>query len=598
MKPNKLFSFIKPWRFLIFSVILSFIAVIGVVQGLNIVSEHDLSNHMIFLCLFGLLCPMFYRLCKNINIRTTVFSILLSFIYSAILIIGAQLDQYGDIFWTWFTVLKVLCLTVFLFLLVYHAMNYVVSYQSKAKEMKQTKKQKLVLFIIIFLVNTLGFLAVFPGIYGYDSGYQILQFMSNDITVSSSFSVLYSFVLSGVVQLGYQLFHNYVVGFAVFIFLQMTLVTYVEYRISSYIYQKSNNKLLLALSILFFTLLPVNVLMKVSASQDVLFAALFGLIVLNTIEMLDDKDLFWSNITKPIKYALLLLLLAISRNNGIYIILFAFLWAVILLKQFRIKTTILFLVPCCCYFIYSNVLLPGMGVVKGNSLREMLSVPAQQIGRVYNYNPSVLSPKEKESIENLFEGDLSIYRLIPSISDSMKGMLNTDELKENFSSYALGYLRIGIKDPKNYIEAFLMNNIGFWYPNKTYPDSRMYHPYIEFNPNVRAFNENYVEIPRSNYLKPYYVVLRELVEENHFQQIPVLSNIMQMGTYFMFLLFVLAVLLYEKRYQLLVSMSFVIGLYLTLLLSPVAIFRYFYPIMMTIPLFLMLLFKRENVYRK
>lgn len=58
--------------------------------------------------------------------------------------------------------------------------------------------------------------------------------------------------------------------------------------------------------------------------------------------------------------------------------------------------------------------------------------------------------------------------------------------------------------------------------------------------------------------------------------------------------FVVGVVIMQKRYKLLVAMSLVVGLYLTLLLSPVAIFRYAYPIVILGPVFVGLLWRRDE----
>ena len=59
----------------------------------------------------------------------------------------------------------------------------------------------------------------------------------------------------------------------------------------------------------------------------------------------------------------------------------------------------------------------------------------------------------------------------PRISDSTKGTFQTEKMKEDVIGFIKLWISVGIKAPITYIDAFMSNSIGFWYPDMQYPDS-------------------------------------------------------------------------------------------------------------------------------
>ena len=149
---------------------------------------------------------------------------------------------------------------------------------------------------------------------------------------------------------------------------------------------------------------------------------------------------------------------------------------------------------------------------------------------------------------------------------------------------------VGIKDPQNYIEAHMLNTLGFWYPNKIYYDSRMYHPYIEFSMlDAKKWNSNYIEIKRDSKIPKYKEILEIIVEKNAWQNIPIFSLLFSAGFYFILVIFLLSLILLYKNYEYLAPMSVILSLYFTLFLAPVALYRYVFPIVTILPVIISLI---------
>ena len=184
--------------FKIFPFILSFISAIGI-YGLLAISEFEsLScNSFVYIIIFGMYLIIYFTIKKpklNDGIFLTVFSVFLS----VILIIGSQLEFYSDIIWSSSTLIKIIALSIALFPINYFLLKFIKKFMCLENANIDYKKLFVKTFIIIFFFDFLVFLALYPGVYGYDSGYQIMQILESDVQITSHFSLLFSFLLHSV----------------------------------------------------------------------------------------------------------------------------------------------------------------------------------------------------------------------------------------------------------------------------------------------------------------------------------------------------------------------------------------------------------------
>ena len=120
----------------------------------------------------------------------------------------------------------------------------------------------------------------------------------------------------------------------------------------------------------------------------------------------------------------------------------------------------------------------------------------------------------------------------------------------------------------------------------------MFHPYIEYKISTPSiFSSDFIEIKRNSKISIIEKYFKEVLNENKWQKIPVISSICSMGNYFVFVLFLIVLILYRKKYKYLIPISIYVGIYITLFLSPVALYRYVYSIVISIPLLTLILYK-------
>lgn len=576
--------------------VLSFISTLGINGLITITSEQVTNNSFVYFIFFALFLFTFSKI-KILKKGYTVFSIIFSVFLSLVLIIGSQLEFYSEIIWSFATLIKIIALSVSIFPLNYLLLKYVDKFKIQKSDNINYKKIFVITFLIILFFNFLVFLALYPGEYGYDAGFQIMEILEKDVQITSHFSLLFSFILAKVVNLGKVLFGSYQVGFGIYCFLQMTFLSYVATKITVFCVKRIPNKIIYFINVLFFSFFPLYTLMSISAAQDSVFAGLFCLIILNVIELIENKD-YWKNKLKPISLGILIFLLCLIRNNGFYCILISIPFIFLSCKNKKVVVLLIFIIPLFAYKIYSGPVFNILGVTKTDTFREMLSIPSQQFARVYNYNLKVFSKEELKQLKKFYPqiDDFKYYTYRQSIADPTKSVLNNKYVKSNLKDYISLWTSNGVKDPENYVEAFLLNSLGFWYPNKNYNDDRMYHPYIEIEMmDAAKWNPRYVQIKRESKFPIYEKILNITIGKNAWKRIPIISTIFTTGTYFIIFIFLFLLTILRRNFKYMLPISIILGLYATLFLSPVALFRYCFPIIMVSPLMInLILYQKKN----
>ena len=576
--------------------VLSFISTLGINGLITITSEQVTNNSFVYFIFFALFLFTFSKI-KILKKGYTVFSIIFSVFLSLVLIIGSQLEFYSEIIWSFATLIKIIALSVSIFPLNYLLLKYVDKFKIQKSDNINYKKIFVITFLIILFFNFLVFLALYPGEYGYDACFQIMEILEKDVQITSHFSLLFSFILAKVVNLGKVLFGSYQVGFGIYCFLQMTFLSYVATKITVFCVKRIPNKIIYFINVLFFSFFPLYTLMSISAAQDSVFAGLFCLIILNVIELIENKD-YWKNKLKPISLGILIFLLCLIRNNGFYCILISIPFIFLSCKNKKVVVLLIFIIPLFAYKIYSGPVFNILGVTKTDTFREMLSIPSQQFARVYNYNLKVFSKEELKQLKKFYPqiDDFKYYTYRQSIADPTKSVLNNKYVKSNLKDYISLWTSNGVKDPENYVEAFLLNSLGFWYPNKNYNDDRMYHPYIEIEMmDAAKWNPRYVQIKRESKFPIYEKILNITIGKNAWKRIPIISTIFTTGTYFIIFIFLFLLTILRRNFKYMLPISIILGLYATLFLSPVALFRYCFPIIMVSPLMInLILYQKKN----
>ncbi|MDO5481171.1 MAG: DUF6020 family protein [Candidatus Saccharibacteria bacterium] len=574
----------------VFQFLISVIGTVGI--SLYLENPHDFLNLIIFALLLFLV--------KNIRLKTPVSipALFFSLILSTILVIGKQLDLSGAIIWTFFTLIKILMFSLAIFPVTYHLIKWLDSY-CPLRSPLLTKKHKLIIFLVFFTTNFLLWLALYPGIYGWDSSAHAYQFFYGDLT--SHWSVFLGFVFSRILIFGRDVLGSLSAGVALSTFLQLVLMSLIYTKIVLFIHQKFRNNYFTLSALLLFTLVLTYGLMTVYTTQDTIFGGLFALTFIELYNAFTEKS-YWRNKKTPLKFILFSFLMCLCRNNGVYALLVVVVSALIFTKRNKLKTTLIIAIPIILSFVFSGPVLKILNIPKVDTINEMMSIPSQQFAKVYNESQK-LTAEEKSEIDYFYDtpGKLELYKDLPLLADRTKETLNATKISENPLRYFSLWIRLGISHPRSYLEAFLLNTLGTWYPNKYYYDARNnYHPYCEYRmsaiasdwPERPSISE--MQINRESKFPLLEKALSALITSNKWRELPILSTLYSVGIHFIILIFTIILYIHQKRKNFLVPLSLIIGLYLTIFLGPVSVFRYCYPIALVSPILISSLFCRRN----
>lgn len=537
---------------------------------------------------------------KSEKILCVVFSLILA----SILVIGAQLEFLSEIVWSWKTLLKILCTMC----LCYPFVQMIINLLDRANpgKFEVRRKHALTAFGCIFFVTIIVWLIIFPGIYTYDMASQNELISRGDI--NSHWSLLYGYLLAGFLDFGHLIFKNYEGGFALAMLVQLCFICAVETKLVFSVAKWTKNRVMYVLSIAFFCLIPFLPTMAVTAAQDTLFAGLLALFVIELVDITQAPERLgrWWVL---LKLGLLGLSLCITRNNGVYGLLVLLIYVVIFFKQPKKRNLVITLgATIVAVFIFNGPVLKLLNVSKPTTIREILSVPSQQLAHTYYQESAAIDTEDRAKIAEYYdiEGTSELYSLelhqkYPMIADYTKDAMFANVVQDNLGDYVGLWVRVGINNIDEYMEAFLLNSLGFWYPQKNAIEPRMNLDFMNYPGFAMTSAFNSPAHSDMKKVEPIQIVPASLtnrflrtVFEGDWQKVPLLATFCSMGVYGTLLLFVVCYLLAKKRYNALMPISLIFGLYLTLLISPVAIFRYIYPIVMLAPVMVASCFGTKN----
>lgn len=264
------------------------------------------------------------------------------------------------------------------------------------------------------------------------------------------------------------------------------------------------------------------------------------------------------------------------RNNGLYIVLPTFLFLFFIMKDDKMRRIIIIncIFLCVFFFGWSKILMEQN---IPQPVEEALSIPFQQTARLF-WDEKKIDEKDQMIIKNLFLGnDLKkIYN--PELADPVKFSFKWgNESRVLWKDFYLRYLT---QYPTVYIEAFLNQNYGYFYPFKEATDIGVYEI-----PKDEAFynSEIYLETGSP------FVRLRWFLKQIpcFYINTPILNLIYNCSFYIWTILFLTGLLITEKKYHAcIISIPLLLSICVCLL-SPVdACIRYMLSIIVTFPIFI------------
>ena len=303
--------------------------------------------------------------------------------------------------------------------------------------------------VSLFLMHLPFYLAVFPGICYYDIPVQIEQyekpyFIENHPLIHTLYLGFFK-----------NLFEDPNAGYAIATLIQLLLVEMCMALAISYIYKKTQSKLLCTIALLFYGMHPVNSLLSLSTTKDIFFSICMLLFFLELKKYFIEGYLTKGGYVRLISVAVLMLLL---RNNAKHAFIPAMFVIVVMLwkKKKDVKKFLLLVFTILAIFVGVNkVLVVSLNATPG-SIKEMMSIPVQELGRIYN---TIDDEQVKEEIRE-YVPDAERYNYY--LSDALKVNLPFEILDSKCKHFLLFTFIKNFEYPITCIDAIFYSTQGYW----------------------------------------------------------------------------------------------------------------------------------------
>lgn len=519
---------------------------------------------------------------------------ILSGLFTTAMLFGVRLDAVGNVnFKDWRLWISLPVLTCLFTVLVRKFWDFLGGMEARKvriaehirmpeASLRAEKYTNLITFLFLIVCWLPVLLAVYPGFFVYDAQEEWLQVASRNF--NTHHPLVHVLMLGGIICAVHKVTDSYNLGIACYMVVQMMIVSGGFTYLLSFMRRRKVSRGVRLISLLYFAFFPVVVMFTLCSAKDALFTVALLLLLLALLDMDSAGGQFFTSNHKMLFFVLSAVAMMLLRKNGVYA--FAVMVPILLLyhKQNRKKTALLIGIIFLIYFGINT----GLTVVfhaQGGENQEILTVPIQQLARTYKFNREAFEQEDIDTLHEILpEEALVLYN--PKLSDPVKVRFQNEVFAADKSKYAGLWLRIGLKKPLSYMNAWLVNSYGFWYPD-TVIDVYSGNTVFTFTYGESSYFGYEVEEPgfRDSKIPWLDEAYRKLALEISQEKIPIYSMLYSPGGIFWCIAFVFAYMLYRRKYHIVIPYMMVLTVWLTVLLGPTYLPRYVLIFWYGLPLF-------------
>ena len=424
-----------------------------------------------------------------------------------------------------------------------------------------------VMLAVLFILWLPALLALYPGIYAYDAAWQYDMYVQGEVTTHHP--VIHTYLVGWIIDTVYHATGAFNKGILANTLVQELLMglgcAYIFYEF----HRRKAATWIHVFALAFFGLYPPFVLFVFSSTKDSLFAIAVADFVLLSLSMGEDIKAFFEKRANRVLWIVFALEIAILRNNSVYAVILTLPFLTVMFvkaKEVKFKAFRTLVIATVIFLIYRYP-ITNATTVENPSNAEMLSVPSQQIMRVYFRHHGEISAEDKELVKHLFGKNAWPFGYNPYIADITKGNLTDAALNEEFGEFKGLWLKWLREYPGEYVNSFLDNTYGFWYP---------WPPYVLYPLGDTGYTPVLVMQPgEQNSKLPGLLEFYKQFENSNMVMGDGVTTVLFAPAIFLYIAIVVAFyLLKTKKKSLLVPFVYIGLLWLTYLLGPVTMVRY------------------------
>ena len=511
---------------------------------------------------------------RHADRRTLICSAIFGLLFAGALSLGAELRIYGGLLSGTGSMIRRLAVPILTApLLGGLAARVMLLRPEKDKSLNLSMGAYMAILLLCWLPL---FIAYYPGMFNYDFHTEYQQFLEG--TWDARHPMLYIVITYAFYGLGNMLGNPSLGILLVSVIRIITFAAALSYS-CVFVQRRACRWASLAVTAA-YALLPIFSVMAVSSAKDTPFAAAMLVLSLLSWEALESPETFFSSRRKMIIFIISILFTWHMRKNGIAVLLMLPL-LIAAIKGYRRKMFSL----CTAGIACSSLLAFGMNAILhpvDQPSFQTYSLPAQQLVRAYHLGS--MTEDEKEELHSWYVDSDWGLQLLPHLADAAKGSLDPQKLEADGRAFMDLWARVGRKNVRVYTEAFLMLNMGSWYPDDT-SHSTVYQPY--------GLDKGYLQtdeydlsasgISKPNRLPAVRQLLEKICRRNAYQKYPVIAQLLCTATPFWLIIFSCAALIARRKTFLLPAAAGMLALWLSYLLGPCTLARYMLPLFCLAP---------------
>lgn len=470
-------------------------------------------------------------------------------------------------------------------LLFYGAEAFAAREALREQEVIGAKKSVALFFFAFFVIFACWFvvwLAYYPGLWVYDP-IQVEQVINSEY--DKHHPLLHTLLL-GACYLAGRSGENYNAGMMLYSLIQMAIMGGIFSYSYLYIYRHIKSKAFRVGVLLFFALFPVNPILAISTTKDGIFSALTLLCAILTLQFFESPSQKQRRITATVLMVAIVLML-LFRKNGIYAMYLTVAAILVMVLRKKLNRKVLVYAVCAVIlFMGCDWGLTRALNAKESPIKEALSVPSVQFGRIYDtIAPIGTDTDSLEIISTYYWMEVAHYN--PHLADPMKDRGFLEEYAFPLRTYLKDSFTLFLRYPVTSVDSFLYLTEGWWYVNDV--------SHAELYGAKPGENIGYLQmggdspdygIESDSKLPLLKNILLKLLVDNKYQNLPVLSLLFFPAMYVWMLLLCTISMWRAKRKEYALICCFLVGMVATLFVGPCVQVRYIYPVIVCTPLLL------------
>ena len=303
-------------------------------------------------------------------------------------------------------------------------------------------------------------LTVAPGNIYVDSLSSISQMLEHGHPTSNHHPMFYTLMIGVFLKIGNVVFDSANIGVLLYSLFQTGVMIFCIVSVLTLLYHKRISGWIIGASLLYFMLIPLFPNYAMSMWKDALFSCMLLLLSLALYMLIsgEGKSRWWFAF-----YGAAGLGAMIFRNNGLYV--FAGVTVLALLSMRRhILRLLLASAAALALFVSSSSLATRVWNINSDYV-ENVGIPLLQLGYTISHDGD-FSEEEQAYLFRLMPEEVWNYAYRPCLVDGIKwnpqfDLAFLDETKGEFFKAWAGGL---VKNPAEYIDAYLLATHGFWQP--------------------------------------------------------------------------------------------------------------------------------------